>query len=127
MSLQYNLKQIIFPEYRSMNSSVNFLFNVSLPRLISERFLESQFRLRRRQPSKQLNKDQHQCHFANVFGKNSPFCSIHFRSILSMAAETIWCVVNKAWDGFFLQHQQDSFSCTASCCTVLDEQPNSIF
>lgn len=44
-----------------------------------------------------------------------------------MAAEAIWCVVNKAWDGFFLQHQQDSFSCTASCCTVLDEQPNGIF
>lgn len=49
-------------------------------------------------------------HFANIFGKNSRVCSIHFLPILFLAAETIWCVVIKACGGIFPQLQQDSLA-----------------
>lgn len=61
---------------------------------------------------KLLNKDSHMhhCHFANIFGKNSLVCSIHFLPVPFLAAETIWCVVIKACGGIFPQLQQDSLA-----------------
>lgn len=52
----------------------------------------------------------HHRHFANIFGKNSLVCSIHFLPVLFLAAQTIWCVVIKACGGIFLQLQQDSLA-----------------
>lgn len=53
---------------RSADNSVNSLLLHFNPHSTLVNVLESQFGVKRHQPSKELNKDQHQCHFANVFG-----------------------------------------------------------